>query len=218
MVKECFDHDPEARPSAGNIAYRMTTLLDSSIDDLYQELGATLMPDNHQSSLVTATNSLGRSRSYIFTSVVIPENSQSSPPPCYSPTNPNSIPFLGRMRPGQNRNSMPHIIQTDIGNDTNLYRPSRSLRSSVTTPPVQFERSTHFDQQAPSTAVQARNFLFHVPMASSSSVDSGSNSMVCDGQVSGECSFNTELRHIPSLDSGIPAHSQSNAQSLDTAV
>lgn len=231
MIRECLDRDPEARPTAGNVAYHMTNMLSSSLQDLRQPISTPVLDNNP----VTTSNhtSIGRSHSYIssINPVLIQENSQSSPPPCYSPTDPNTVPFLSRMGLRQDRNhirnSTPHIVQTEVGSETETvqnvspYRSSRSLRSSVTMFPFssEVERGTGVDDQdhlSPSHRLHHSPDSEHVHSSSEltrhSSIDSGSSSL------GGNLGNNLAMSSHTSVSGINPVFIQENSQSLSVTT
>lgn len=140
MMRECWDDDPDARLTAGNILYQMEDLCNSSPQIQQEQITHTSstaqghIPSNLQPA------DIGH--------VLFQENSQSGPPPCYSPTDP--VPFsaaqnqenISRVRgtPGYShfRTSMPHILPTaEEGKSSDLVDVvtltpgcTRSLRSS----------------------------------------------------------------------------------------
>ena len=109
---ECWDEDPEARLSAANIVYRMEEFFKTSLnlnEEKQQPSGTTThyQPNN---TMVTYNRDMTIGQPM--------ECSQSSPPPCYSPTDPNSIQNSGEE--GTQRQyffptSMPHINQGSSG-------------------------------------------------------------------------------------------------------
>ena len=170
MVQECWDRDPDARLTAANVYYQMIDLCDLSPQQQQQQqqqqddLSVSHAPSSSHSLGVgpdhtpnnnnhTPNNNHNARRARLSLEVrnVVPifcqEHSQSTPPPCYSPTDPfsNQEPNLG-MRPVRNfQSSMPHIMQgggaergwregggVSVADVVTLTpRCTRSLRSSV---------------------------------------------------------------------------------------
>ena len=135
---ECWDEDPEARLSAANVVYRM------------EEFTKELNQDNHSSGSGVSTqyNTMTSSNTMAMVPIGQPpmECSQSSPPPYYSPTDPNSFQnasdFPGPI-PSPPRHffpdSMPpppptYTSSTSGGVSAGYYgcdRPTRTLRNSA---------------------------------------------------------------------------------------
>jgi hypothetical protein len=142
MMCECWDDDPDARLTAANILYKMEDLSNSSIEQVLQSYTSSTPQQNH------ATTSHQPHPPADISHVIFQEDSQSGPPPCYSPTDPIPFPMaqnqenISRMRQapgcGYFQTSMPHILPTaDEGRDSTsadvvTLTPgcTRSLRSS----------------------------------------------------------------------------------------
>lgn len=146
MITECWDADPESRLTAANIHYQMADLCNCSTQNLHDQ-----MTKSHSPTVSHAPLNNSQSHPHDVCSLMFHgEHSQSSPPPCYSPTDP--IPFSAMqnqecrpgMRPARNyfQTSMPHIMQGDEGRREGYAnvlaltpRCTRSLRSSGIQPP-----------------------------------------------------------------------------------
>ena len=128
---ECWDGDPEARLSAANIVYRMEEFV-KSMHEMNEEednglsRSGTHVPQYQPVSSVATY--AGDNMDPALTQIGRPtEYSQSSPPPYYSPTDPNSYSGAGDTEPQRQHffpTSMPHISQADN-------RPIRTLRNSA---------------------------------------------------------------------------------------
>ena len=129
---ECWDEDPEARLSAANIVYRMEEFFKTALDPDekdHQSSGTTTqyqtvstMPTYNNDTMTTAQ--IGQPTEY----------SQSSPPPYYSPTDPNLF-NNDAQRQHFFPTSMPHINQESgcgTGSTTSgSSRPILGLRNSA---------------------------------------------------------------------------------------
>lgn len=141
LVRECWDEDPTARLTAGNIHYQMDDLCNSAPPQQQIQQGHHHhhAPSNSQQGHAPTTNQPHTLPDVV--PVLFQEHSQSSPPPCYSPTDP--IPFsIAQNHENRSRgffqSSMPHMVaigdQWEAESAALTPRCTRSLRSSAAYP------------------------------------------------------------------------------------
>ena len=224
LVRECWDEDPTARLTAGNIHYQMDDLYNSS-PQIQQGHAPTNSQGHPPTNQPHALPDIGP--------VLFQEHSQSSPPPCYSPTDP--IPFsIAQNQENRSGNlfqsSMPHIVA--VGNHweaesaTLTPRCTRSLRSSAAYP---LQGQNRWSQYHPPLSV--RNSLVlgggrthghddPLPTFSDATLSSShSTTGIGMGRIGAACSSNLSSVLELNVDSGIqintPQSSQNSSLSPD---
>lgn len=142
--------DPEARLTAANILHQLNTLATQPLPNIEDHTPHSLITNHtplqqpfHTSHPATTTAAGAAASNGRMELVLVQEHSQSSPPPCYSPTDPVRARNQEncRQRRGYNfQSSLPHISQAEGGaggdGDMEIFQlPPRytgSLRSSAT--------------------------------------------------------------------------------------
>lgn len=247
MMQECWDKDADARLSAANVYHQISELCSSSPHQS-EDLSTSHAPSSTHSMVVadhTPNNNAPSSHNLeAVNPILFQEHSQSTPPPCYSPTDPfsNQDLIMG-MRPFQT--SMPHIMQgggiADRGGGVSTAevmtltpRCSRSLRSSVVPqyrgsglphPPLSVRNSLvlgdnafgHIQTHSDFLPTLANGCLENATSSSHSILDGIGMRLVEAASCSSNASSEMELNIPTNTDSGIQtAHSNTSHSTLLT--
>ena len=184
---ECWDEDPEARLSAANIVYRM--------EEFYKTLLEVNEEDHWSNGATTQSQTMGTMATYncdVMAGQHIgqpTEHSQSSPLPCYSPTDPNLFHPTGNddaQRQHFFPTSMPHINQgSGCGTGSTVAGCTQPTRA-----PLGLRHSAC----SAGEAVQMNVYSRHEPLSVRNSLILGSNK-----KGEGETNFGVSLRGGASL-------------------